>query len=193
MDKVKAAWELFNSLVSQGFELYKVVDASKSFPKLNEIREISANIPLYVALVEETSFDCQNKLFKSIILTEEILLGYLNQNTPLIKLPRYKTLLVALPVWIYLNENFLIEYSYKRGALKNTEIEKLVKYANATSIPENIKGQFINTIIKLLAPYNTQSIFDVIDTLDSLERNTTVIKLSDELKRFFEEKFRSKS
>jgi hypothetical protein len=193
MDKVKAAWELFNSLVSKGLELYRISDASKSFPKLNEVREISANVPLYVALVEETSFDCQNKLFKAVVLTEEILLGYLNAKTPMIKLPKYKTLLVALPIWVYLTEEFLIEYSYKRGELKEDENKKFIKYAETTKIPNGIKGQFINIIMKLLSPYNTQSILDAIDSLDSPERNTTVIRLSDELKKYFEEKFGSKS
>ena len=190
MDKVKKAWELFNTLTKK-FELYAISDAHKSFPKVKELREISANYPLYVALVEEIFFDDQNKIFKSIVLTEEILLGYLNERSPLIKLPKYKTLLVALPMWIYLSESFLINYTYKRGELK--DVERLVRYAETTSIlsiSSNIKKKFINAVMELLSSYNTESIFDM---LDRIEKNTTIIRIPDELKKYFEEKFNPKS
>jgi hypothetical protein len=193
MDKVKEAWKLFNTLISRCFEFYEVPDAHKSFPKKNETRELFSNIPFYFALVEELSFDNQNKIFKSVILTEEILLGYLNAKTPIIKLPRFKTLLVSLPVWVYLSENFLVNYTCRRGEMKEKEIDKIVKYVESTPIPSNIKGEFIHTVMNLFAPYNTQTIFDVIDALDNPERNSTVIRISDELKKYFEEKFSSKS
>jgi hypothetical protein len=191
MDKVKQAWRLFNTLISRGLEFYNVPDSNRSFPKVGEIRELFSNIPFYFALVEELSFDDQNRIFKAVILTEEILLGYLNRNTPLIKLPRYKTLLVVLPVWIYLSENFLVDFTCKRGKLKNSEIDKIVKYVESTSIPANLKGEFINTVMDLFSPYNTESILNTIDAFDSPKQNTTVIRIPDEIKRYFEEKFNS--
>jgi hypothetical protein len=193
MDKVKEAWKLFSTLIRRCFEFYEVADAHKSFPKVGEIRELFSNIPFYFALIEELSFDDQNKIFKSVILTEEILLGYLNKNTPLIKLPRFKTLLVVLPVWVYLSEEFLIQYTHRRGELKDKEINKIVKYVESTSVPKNLKGEFINTVMELFAPYNSQTILDVIDALDNPERNSTVIRIPDELKKYFEERFNFKS
>jgi hypothetical protein len=190
MDKVKEAWKLFSTLISRGLEFYEVADSNRSFPKVGEIRELFSNIPFYFALVEELSFDDQNKIFKSVILTEEILLGYLNKNTPLIKLPRFKTLLVVLPVWVYLSEEFFVNYTCRRGEIKEKEIDKIVKYVESTSIPSNIKGEFINTVMELFSPYNTESILDM---LDRIEKNTTVIRIPDELKHHFEEKFNPKS
>ena len=190
MDKVKEAWKLFSTLIRRGLEFYEVADSNRSFPKVGEIRELFSNIPFYFALVEELPFGSQNKVFKTVILTEEILLGYLNTKTPIIKLPRFKTLLVVLPVWIYLNEEFLINYTCRRGKIKNSEIDKIVKYVETTSIPENVKGEFINTVMNLFSPYNTESILDM---LDRVEQNTTVIRIPDELKKYFEERFNSKS
>jgi hypothetical protein len=190
MDKVKTAWKLFNTLISRGLEFYNVPENNKSFPKVNEIRELFSNIPFYFALIEELFFDDQNKIYQSVILTEEILLGYLNRTTPLIKLPKYKTLLVVLPVWVYLSEDFFVDYTCRRGELKEKEIDKIVKYVETTLIPENLKGEFIHTVMELFAPYNTQSILDM---LDHVEKNTTVIRIPDELKKYFEEKFSSKN
>lgn len=189
-DRVKKAWELFSSTIKRGLELYSV--ETKDSPRLYEMRELASNLPtsIYFALVEETKISEHHKIFKAVVLTEEVLLGYLSRKTPVIKLPRYRTILLALPIWVYLDESFLTNYTYRRGILQNGAIEKLVKYAEATPIPQGIRGKFINSIMELLAPYNTKTICDV---LDAIENETTVIRISDELRKYFEEKYGKKN
>jgi hypothetical protein len=187
MDRMKKSFELFNLMIKKGFELYPV--SEKSFPKVNEIRELSASVPFYFVLFEEISFCDRSKIFKTVVLTEEILLGYLNKKPPIIVLPEYRTVLVALPFWIYLNEQFLTDCTYRRGILKNGESEKLVRYVEETKIPsetEDVRGKFINAVMKLFAPYNTVSI---LSSLDTIESSPTIIKIPDQLKKYFEEKF----
>jgi len=182
MDRVKRAWKLFKEMKG-GLQLYPV--ATKSFPRLYEIRELCANIPFYFVLVD--TIDGQNKIFKAIIFTEEIILGYLNKKTPIIKLSKYRTLLVCLPIWVYLSEQFLSEYTYRRGKLGVGESEKLLKYAETTKIPQDERGKFIKTIMKLLAQYNTNSILNL---LDDIEKAGTVIRIPDEVRKYFEEKYK---
>jgi hypothetical protein len=186
-DRIKKAFELFDA-IAKNFELYPI--SEKSFPKLNEIRELSANYPIFFALVEETILG-EQKLFKTIILTEEILLGYLSKEIPIIKIPRYRTILISLPVWVYLSENFLTNYTYRRGILRNGAIEKLVRYAETTPIPQGIKGKFINSIMELLAPYNTFSILETFEMIEK-ETSTTVIRIPDEVRAYFEKKYGKK-
>jgi len=184
MDRVKRAWKLFKEMAKEGLQLYPV--ATQSYPRLYEIRELSANIPVYFALIEEIGLG-QHKIFKSFILSEEIVLGFLNKKTPFIKLSKYRTLLVCLPIWVYLSEKFFTDYTYRRESLKVRESEKLLKYAETTKIPQDERGKFINTIMKLLAPYNTNSILNL---LDDIEKAGTVIRIPDEVRKYFEEKYK---
>jgi hypothetical protein len=184
MDRIKRAWKLFNVLTRKGLELYPVSDFSKKFPELNEVREISANIPLYFVLVEEQEITPLSKIYKSIIFTEEILLSYL-KGAPVIKLPQYRTLLIAIPAWIYLDKSFLTDYTYYRGKIENSQ--RLIEYAEKTRIPNDLRGRFINTILKVLSSYNTKTILGV---LDSIENSSVTIRIPDQLKQYFEEKYR---
>jgi hypothetical protein len=183
--RIENTWKFFNK-VARKFELYPVSEESKKPVKIREIRELSSNIPFYFAVIEEIVIG-EQKLFKSIILTEEIILGYLNKKSPIIKLPKFRTILVALPVWIYLTEKFLDVYSYSRGSLKAGEDEKILKYAETTKIPQDVRGKFINLILKLFAPYNTNTI---LNALEKIESTGAVIRISDELKKYFEEKYK---
>jgi hypothetical protein len=188
-DVIKKTYKVFKELTKKGLELYQV--EQKTFPQKGELREICANYPIYVVPVEEISVDYQNKIYKTLILTEDVLLGFLNQKTPIIKLPEQKTLLVALPTWIYLNEKFFVNYTYKRAELDKSSIEILTKYAEKTSIPKDLRGEYINSIMKLLSPYNTYSILNTLDVIEEL--GITRIRIPDHLKKYFEEKFSKKN
>jgi hypothetical protein len=185
-DRIKKAWELFNSMIKK-FELYPVESTLRSYPKINEVRELVSNLPLYFVLVEQFSFDDQNKIFKCLILSEEIILGYLNQKTPIVRLSKYRTVLIVLPIWCYFNEQFLSNYTKRIGKIKKEESEKLMKYAEETRIPSDVRGKFINSIMKLLSSYNTEAI---LESLNKIEETSFVIRIPDELKRYFEEKYK---
>ena len=185
MDKIKKAFELFKE-ISKKFELYLVEVSLRSYPEINEIRELSSNVPIYFSLVEETTIDGQNKIFKAIIFTEEIILGYLNKKTPIIKLPKYRTVLITLPAWVYLSEQFLSEYTYRRGKLGAGEREKFIEYANVAKIPNDDRGRFINLIMRLLSPYNTNTILESLSRIEE----SVVIRIPDDIKEYFEKKFK---
>ncbi|MFZ8830790.1 MAG: hypothetical protein ACO2OY_01295, partial [Thermodesulfobacteriaceae bacterium] len=124
-DRIKKQWELYKSL--RGKELIVSPVSQKIPPKVNDLRELCTFPPIYFALAEEISF-YQEKIFKAIVLTEEIILGWLNFKTPILKLHSFKTLLVALPFWVYLDEKFLLTYTFKRGTINEDDIYRLEDY-----------------------------------------------------------------
>jgi len=190
VDVIKNAYKLFKTLTKSGFDVYQVDPQNNSKIQKGDVREILGNYPIYIALVEKVEA-VNNIMFKAIVLTEDIILGYLNQKTPIIDLPKQKTLLVVLPVWIYLDEKFLLNYTNKIGVINDESIKRLKDYAERTKIPEDIRGEYIRDVMKLLAKYNTESIVNTIDKLEN--NNTTVIRIPDELKKYFEEKFAPKN
>jgi hypothetical protein len=182
-DKLQREWELYKSLRGKELQIFSV--STKILPKLNELRELCTLPPIYFALTEELSFD-QVKLYKALVLTEEIGLGWLNPETPIIKLPRLKTLLVALPFWVYLDENFLLNHTNKLGVLNEDDIHRLEGYAERVQIPQDIRGEYIRFLMKLLSPYNTESILTYLEKLEEYQFTPSVFIISDDLKNYYE-------
>ena len=183
-------WKLYKSLRGKDLKIFSVSEKEKIPPKLNELRELCTVPPIYFALTEELPLN-EIKLYKALVLTEEIGLGWLNPETPIIKLPHLKTLLVALPFWVYLDEKFLLSYTFKRGIINEDDIHRLEDYAERTRIPQDIRGKYIRFQMKLLSPYNTESLLQSLDKIDKIEE-TTVIRIPEELKCYFEEKYKKK-
>jgi len=182
-DRLQREWELYKSLRGKELQIFSV--STKIPPKLNELRELCTLPPIYFALTEELSFD-QVKLYKALVLTEEIGLGWLNPETPIIKLPRLKTLLVALPFWVYLDENFLLNHTNKLGVLNEDDIHRLEGYAERVQIPQDIRGKYIRFLMKLLSPYNTESILTYLEKLEEYQFVPSVFTISDDLKNYYE-------
>jgi len=182
-DRLQREWELYKSLRGEGLKIFSV--STKIPPKLNELRELCTIPPIYFALTEELPLD-QVKLYKALVLTEEIGLGWLNPETPIIKLPHLKTLLVALPFWVYLDEKFLLTYTFKRGTINEDDIHLLEDYAKRVQIPYDIRGEYIRFLMQLLAPYNTESILTYLEKLEEYQFIPSVFTLSDELKTYYE-------
>jgi len=162
-DRIKKEWELYKSLRGKELIIYPV--SQKIPPKVNELRELCTFPSVYFALAEEISF-YQEKLFRAIVLTEEITLGWLDSQTPVIRLPHLRTIIIALPFWVYLDENFLLNHTNKLGVLNDNDIRRLVDYAERTKIPQDIRGEYIRFLMKLLAPYNTESIFTYLENIE---------------------------
>lgn len=143
------------------------MEVEKSFPpKVGEIRALNSIPTIYFLPIEEIDF-YEEKLFKVLVLTEEVLLSYLGRETPILGLPSKKLLLAGLPLWIYLVKSFLEKYSYPIGLVSETECENFLKYAETTPLPETPQGVFIKKLIQILAPFNTKSILDLLDELES--------------------------
>jgi hypothetical protein len=182
-DRLQREWELYKSLRGKELKIFSV--SAKIPPKLNELRELCTLPPIYFALTEELPLD-QVKLYKALVLTEEIGLGWLNPETPIIKLPHLKTLLVALPFWVYLDEKFLLTYTFKRGTLNEDDIHRLEDYAERARIPQDIRGEYIRFLMKLLSPYNTESILTYLEKLEEYQFVPSVFIISDDLKNYYE-------
>ena len=183
-DVIKQTYKLFKELTKKGLELYQT--SQKNFPKVRELREINTNYPIYVVLIQEIPVDCQNKIYKSLILTEDVLLGFLNQKTPIIKLPNLRTILVALPFWVYLDENFLLNHTNKLGVLNEDDIHRLENYAEQAKIPQDIRGKYIRFLMKLLAPYNKEAILSYLEKIEEYQFASSVFTISDDLKNYYE-------
>jgi len=182
-DRIKKQWELYQSLRGKELIIYPV--SQKIPPKVNELRELCTFPSIYFALAEEISFH-QEKLFKAIVLTEEITLGWLDSQTPVIRLPHLRTIIIALPFWVYLDENFLLNHTNKLGVLNEKDIHCLVDYAERAKIPQDIRGEYIRFLMKLLAPYNTESILTYLEKLEEYQFAPSVFTISDDLKTFYE-------
>ncbi len=182
-DRLQREWELYRSLRGKDLKIFSV--STKIPPKLNELRELCTIPPIYFAIAEELPLD-QVKLYKALVLTEEIGLGWLNPETPIIKLPHLKTLLVALPFWVYLDEKFLLTYTFKRGTLNEDDIYLLEDYAKRVQIPYDIRGEYIRFLMQLLAPYNTESILTYLQKLEEYQFVPSVFTISDDLKNYYE-------
>jgi hypothetical protein len=182
-DRLQREWELYKSLRGKELKIFSV--SAKIPPKLNELRELCTIPPIYFALTEEFPLD-QVKLYKALVLTEEIGLGWLNPETPIIKLPHLKTLLVALPFWVYLDEKFLLTYTFKRGTINEDDIYHLEDYAKRVQIPYDIRGEYIRFLMQLLAPYNTESILTYLEKLEEYQFIPSVFTIPDDLKNYYE-------
>jgi hypothetical protein len=182
-DRLQREWELYKSLRGKDLKIFSL--STKIPPKLNELRELCTIPPIYFAIAEELPLD-QVKLYKALVLTEEIGLGWLNPETPIIKLPHLKTLLVALPFWVYLDEKFLLNHTKKLGVLSSDDIHRLEDYAERTKIPRDIRGEYIRSVMELLAPYNTRSILTYLEKLEEYQFVPSVFTISDDLKTYYE-------
>lgn len=137
-------------------------------PRLGEIRRLEIFPPIYLLLIEEIMF-YQESIFKCVVLTEELELGYLGE-TPLIPVENIKTLLVVLPLWVYLLEEFLQKYSTKVGYIDEEKREKIYSYALTRKIPvDTPQGHYIELVARRLAPYNTESLLAFFETLEREE------------------------
>lgn len=151
-----------------------------------DLRRLGVFPPIYTLVVDELSF-YNEKLFKCVILTEEVPLGWLGDKTPIIKLERFKTLLVVLPFWAYFLEDFLYQFSEKLGSVSQENLSKAVEYAERKIIPETVQGEYIKTIMKRLSPFNTYSLLQFLDQLEAYEETPQVIKVSSQVGEALEE------
>ncbi len=168
MEILKKEFADYKSLLSKEEEEEVIVPVKISKPvNLGDLRRLQIFPPVYVILVDELSY-CNEKLFKGVILTEEIALGWLGKNTPILNLKERRTLLIVLPFWIYFTEDFLFQYSEKLGQVDPLSLNKLLDYAEKKKIPETIQGEYIRLVMKRLAKFNTYSLFKFLDELEEL-------------------------
>ncbi|QER42715.1 hypothetical protein F1847_08155 [Thermodesulfobacterium sp. TA1] len=183
-DQIKKDFELYRTISSEEIELLPVKNPQPV--KVGDLRVIQAMPPVYFVIVEEMSF-YQEKLYKAVVLTEEISLGWLSKETPLLRIPESKTLLVALPFWIYLEDLFVSKFLKKIGTLKMEDIEKLLSYAEKTNIPKTLQGEYIRLVMQRLAPFNTASLLNYLEKLEEYEESPQIIKLSPSIEETFKE------
>jgi hypothetical protein len=167
MDRLCKAWELYKSLVKDELELCEVPSDKKTYAVVRELRELLVYPPIYFGIIEESSVVDKKKLFKCVVFTEEVTLGWVNRQTPVIPLYEQKALLVCLPFWVYLDEQFLFDYTVTRCGLGKDLIEWIESYAKRTPIPNDIRGEYIRFVMKLLAPYNTNYLLAFIDDVEN--------------------------
>ncbi|MCI4407672.1 MAG: hypothetical protein JHC26_01180 [Thermofilum sp.] len=167
MDRLSKAWELYRSLVKDELELHEAPSDKKTHASVGELRELLVYPPIYFVITEESLVVDKKKLFKCVVFTEEIVLGWINRQTPVIPLYEQKSLLVCLPFWVYLDEQFLFDYTVTRCGLGKDLIEWIESYAKSAHIPNDIRGEYIRYVMKLLAPYNTNYLLAFIDEVEN--------------------------
>jgi hypothetical protein len=166
VDRLSEAWKLYRSVTKNKLGLYEVPDEKKTDACIHELRELLCFPPIYFTIAD--MFVARDrKLFKCIVFTEEVELGWINKSTPVIPLYEQRSLLVCLPFWVYLDGQFLYDYTVKRCKLGEDLVTSIVKYAETTSIPDDVRGDYIKYVMRLLAPYNTASMFAFVDEIEN--------------------------
>uniref|UniRef100_A0A7V6CD54 Uncharacterized protein n=1 Tax=Thermodesulfobacterium geofontis TaxID=1295609 RepID=A0A7V6CD54_9BACT len=183
-DRIKKEFLRYKSLLTAKEEVF--FSEYQKYVRLGDLREIQLFPPIYVVLVEEISY-YNEKMYKAVVLTEEIPLGWLGESTPILRLKNLRTLLVALPFWIYLEESFLYRFSRRLSSLSEEEWPKLVEYAENKIIPETLQGEYIHLVMKRLAPYNTVSLLNYIEKLSAYEETPQIIQLSSKIAESLQE------
>lgn len=137
----------------------------KEKPEVGDLRRLETFPPIYLLVVDRVDF-YNETLFKCVVLTEEVELGYLG-GTPLLLLDELKTLLVTLPLWVYLLEDFLQNYSTKLIYVDEKKRKEALEYALTRKIPlGTVQGEYIELVAKRLAPYNTESLLTFFEALE---------------------------
>jgi hypothetical protein len=167
VDRLIEAWKLYKSIAKDELELYEVPFEKRSSVSVGDLRELMVFPPIYFAITEEVLAVDHKKLFKCVVLTEEVQLGWINRQTPLVPLYDQKALLVCLPFWVYLDEQFLFDYTVIRCGLGESFIEWIESYAKSAPIPDDVRGKYIRHVMKLLAPFNTNYLLAFIDEIEN--------------------------
>jgi len=148
---------------------FKVFETEKkSFPEPHQLRRLRCTYPLYFVLLDKTQFH-QEFIYVCMPFSEDIELSFINEDTPVLQLPKRKTIIAGLPFWIYLTEEFLEKYSETIAKLPEEKIERLQKYVENTPF-DKIGGatkEYIKDLMHLLAPYNTASFFTALEDLEA--------------------------
>jgi len=148
------------------FKIFEV--SQKTHPEPCQLRRLSARYAIYFVLLEEIHF-YQEFIFVCMPFSEDVELSFINKDTPILQIPRQRTLLAGLPFWVYLTEEFLEKYSELIGTLPEVKIEKLKEFAEKTPL-EKIRGatrEYLEDLMRLLAPFNTQSLFTALEDLEA--------------------------
>jgi len=167
MSRLSNEFNTFKKL-TRNFRTYKVSRKQKTRPELYELRKLIATIPFYFLLAKEEAFT-REKAYIAIPFTEEISLAYVKPDTPTIRFPKERTIVIAMPFWIYLTEDFLSEYTVSLGKVSEEFAKKVMEFAETTSIEKETFGatrEFYEKVMKIFAPYNTHSIFKILEDLE---------------------------
>lgn len=184
-DLLKKEFMDYMSLLPKEEELMPVKNPKPL--NIRDLRRLWLFPPIYLIIIDEMSF-YNEKLFKCVVLTEEVPLGWLGPDTKLIKLEKRRTLLVMLPFWVYFMEDFLYKYSEKIGEMDKEELSKAIEYAETRKIPpQTLQGEYIREVMKRLSSFNTYSILHFLDQLETYEEAPQVIKISPKLAEELEE------
>ncbi len=183
-DKLVMEFKDYRALVQKEEKVFFVKEVIPGC--LGDIRRLNLFPPVYVVIVDELSL-YNEKLFKAIPFVEEIPLGWLGVKTPVLNLKKYRILLCALPFWVYLTEDFIQRFSEKLGALKNSELSKLLEYAENQRIPETVQGKYIRLVMQRLSKFNAFSLLHFLERISFYESSPQVIELPRELAQSLEE------
>lgn len=175
--------------LTQNFKVFEVKE--KISPKTFQVRRLSSSYPFYFVLLSKPEIS-ESSIYICVPFTEDIELAFINQNTPLLKINKQKVLLVGLPFWIYLTEEFLRNHSQVIiNNLDEKSINKIKQYLDEISF-DKIKGvnkEYLELMMKLLSPLNTENILVALDEIEAYWEEPQVIKLSEKDLKQIEETF----
>jgi len=166
-DLIEKCLALYRSLISLEEVMPIPVDNPKP-PRIGDLRRIQLFPPVYVILAEEEDFYSE-KLYKAIVFTEDLELGWLKETTPVLKLDSIKTILVGLPIQVWLEESFLHKFSLRLGTLHSEDWTKLIEYVEHTEIPQTLQGEYIRLVAERFKPYNVESLIKHLEKIKFYE------------------------
>jgi hypothetical protein len=170
LTSLEKEFKRFKRTISKKRELIPVEEQKRVGINLGDLRMIYlTGLPcIYVIPVEE-DIQSSKKLFKCLILTEEIILGWLGKETPIIESKKYGILLVPLPFFVIFDEDFLFSYTERIGSFERKEdLEKLTDYVRRCKRGEKIFGEIQEEFFRL--------VFEGIKSFCKIKKNTLTEK-----------------
>lgn len=142
--------------------------SSKDDVSVGDVRVFHCIPPVYVVVVGSLGFERGKVLYKCLVATEEVELGYLGDSRALVKLDKEKTLLIVLPFWVYLLEEVLEDYTMKVDVVSDECVKDLMDYAEKKILPDrnDVRGVYISLVAKRLKELNSVSLLEFFDSLE---------------------------
>ena len=141
--------------------VYKVKQDKQIEPKLYQIRKLNNHADIYLALIDEIVHD-RITLYVCIVLTRDKI-ALIDKETPTIN-----NELIACPIWTYLDDSFLKDYTISIMQIDKEIANKLYEYALNMSIEHKQKTitAYFKYLMRYMAKYNTSAIVKFLDIIE---------------------------
>jgi hypothetical protein len=152
------------------FQLVLVEEGKQVEVKPYQLRLLSCNVPNFWLITSGVEYSVSGlSLYKVLVLTEDVGLAKFSDDVPVLLIKRF--MLVCLPFWVYLTDEFLREYSIYFTDLSRELVDCLVEWAEKVELPnmDDVRGEYFMDMLELTSWWNVNSLMDVVDDYEMID------------------------